>query len=231
MPPYPGGHRRHQRNRPGRDGHHVVAAGRVPAHRIHGRHRRPLHVVVRIHGFVRDRGLAAGVVHPDADADARASSRCSPSTRATQSTARRIRASSASWIATTRGCSSGPWRIASRWWRSAWPWCSARFRSSCWWARASCRPTTAPSFKSPFARRKELRWPPPSPSPSASRAIFAGIAGRDRDADFGRQLDRRLWRSSSSGASNSASIYVKLVPRDDRKDTPGSTDRDARANF
>ena len=63
-----GGDRRHEGNRPGRDGHHVVAAGRVSAHRLHGRHRRPLHVVVRIHGVFRDRGFVAGVLHADADA-------------------------------------------------------------------------------------------------------------------------------------------------------------------
>ena len=68
MPPFRGRDRGNARNRPGGDGHHAVADGRVPADRLHGRHRRPLHVVVRIHGRVRHRGLVAGVLHPDADA-------------------------------------------------------------------------------------------------------------------------------------------------------------------
>jgi preprotein translocase subunit SecF len=46
----------------------LVAAGGVSAGRFHGRHRRPLHVVVWFDVFVRDRGFAAGFVHADADA-------------------------------------------------------------------------------------------------------------------------------------------------------------------
>ena len=50
-----GGHRGHQGDRPRRDGDHAVADGGVRAGRLHGRHRRPLHVVVRTDGGVRHR--------------------------------------------------------------------------------------------------------------------------------------------------------------------------------
>ncbi len=46
----------------------LVAAGGVSAGRIHGRHCRPLHVVVWFDFFFRHRGFAAGFVHADADA-------------------------------------------------------------------------------------------------------------------------------------------------------------------
>ena len=42
--------------------------GGVRAGRLHGRHRRPLHVLVRADGGVRHRRLAARLVHADADA-------------------------------------------------------------------------------------------------------------------------------------------------------------------
>ena len=64
----PGGHPGHARDRPRRHGHHALAARRLPAGRLHGRHRRPLHVLVRVHLGVRHRGLAARVLHADADA-------------------------------------------------------------------------------------------------------------------------------------------------------------------
>ena len=61
-------HRRHARNRPRRHGHHALAACGVPAGRLHGRHRGPLHEFVRLHLRLRHCGIAAGVVHADPDA-------------------------------------------------------------------------------------------------------------------------------------------------------------------
>ena len=47
--------------------------------------------------------------------------KCSPNTRARRTAKfRKIRASSVFWTRITRGCWSGPWRIANRWWPSAW---------------------------------------------------------------------------------------------------------------
>ena len=111
MPPLQAAIRGHQGNRPGRDGHHAVAAGRVPADRIHGRHRRTLHVLVRIHRGLRHRGLAAGVLHADADAELA----LHQAARAGGSRASRLQGLlhlPASSIATTRACCSG--RMAHR---------------------------------------------------------------------------------------------------------------------
>ena len=64
----PGGDRRHARDRPGGHGDDAVAAGGVRAGRLHGRHRRPLHVVVRPDGGRGHRDQPDRVVHADADA-------------------------------------------------------------------------------------------------------------------------------------------------------------------
>ena len=44
-------------------------ARRISSHRLHGRRHRPLHVLLRIHRFLRHRGLAVGVLHAHADAE------------------------------------------------------------------------------------------------------------------------------------------------------------------
>ena len=100
MKPDAGGGGRHQRDRHGGDGHHAVAAGGLPAHRLHGRHRGTFHVVLRIDGVLRDRGLPAGFVHADADAELPLpeGSQGSP---AITSRLPRIRRSSASWTGIT----------------------------------------------------------------------------------------------------------------------------------
>ena len=68
MPPFQAAIQGTQGDRPGGHGDHAVAARGVPAGGLHGRHRRPLHELVRLHVGLRHRGLAAGLVHPDADA-------------------------------------------------------------------------------------------------------------------------------------------------------------------
>ncbi len=55
-------------DRPGGDGDDALVAGGVRAGGVHGRHRRPLHGVVRPHRCVRGRGLALCVLHADSDA-------------------------------------------------------------------------------------------------------------------------------------------------------------------
>ena len=64
----PGGDRRHARDRPRRHGDDAVAAGGLHPGRVSGRHRRPLHVVVRADVGGRDRDQPDRVVHADADA-------------------------------------------------------------------------------------------------------------------------------------------------------------------
>ena len=66
--PVPGGDRGHARDRPCRDGDDALAAGRVHAGRVHGRHRRPLHVVVRTDGLRRRCHQPAGCIHAHAHA-------------------------------------------------------------------------------------------------------------------------------------------------------------------
>ena len=112
MPPIAAAIEGTQGNRPGRDGDHVLAAGRVPAHRLHGRHRRALHVVVRIHGVVRHRGVAAGVLHADADAELALRQGASQARGRSEAEAPRIRASSVSWMAITRAMLE--WSMAHR---------------------------------------------------------------------------------------------------------------------
>ena len=68
MPPFQAADPGHQGNRPRRDGHHLEPARRVPAGGLHGRHRGPLHELVRFHLGLRHRGFAAGLLHADADA-------------------------------------------------------------------------------------------------------------------------------------------------------------------
>ena len=63
-----GRHRRDARHRFRGHGHNPFAARRFSSRRFHGRHRGPLHELLRLHFRVRHRGLAAGLVHPDADA-------------------------------------------------------------------------------------------------------------------------------------------------------------------
>ena len=107
----PGGDRGHARDRPGGHGDDAVAARRVPAGRLHGRHRRPLHVVVRSDCGGGDRGQPARVVHADADARGaldQARSKERPRAR----TKCHAGGSTATSIAPTRGCSSGRWRTA-----------------------------------------------------------------------------------------------------------------------
>ena len=46
----------------------AVARGDLRSGRLHGRHRRPVHDQLRFHDVVRHHGVAAGQLHPDADA-------------------------------------------------------------------------------------------------------------------------------------------------------------------
>ena len=62
-------HRGHRGDRPRGDGDDAVADGGLRPGRLHGRDGRPLHVVVRPDRGVRRRGVAARVVHADADAE------------------------------------------------------------------------------------------------------------------------------------------------------------------
>ena len=66
--PVRGRHRRDARHRFRGHGDDAFAARRFPSGRIHGRHRRPVHELIRAHLGLRHRGVAAGVVHPHADA-------------------------------------------------------------------------------------------------------------------------------------------------------------------
>ena len=64
----PGRHRRHQRDRAGGAGHHLLHRRGVPAGRLHGRHHRPLLLPVRHHGLGRGADLAVRVLHARPDA-------------------------------------------------------------------------------------------------------------------------------------------------------------------
>ena len=68
MPPFQAAIEGTKRDRARGHGDDAVADGGVRAGRLHGRHRRPVHVLVRADGGVRDRRLAARLVHADADA-------------------------------------------------------------------------------------------------------------------------------------------------------------------
>ena len=61
-------HRRHQRDRAGGAGHHLLHRRGVPAGRLHGRHHRPLLLPVRHHGLGRRADLAVRVLHARPDA-------------------------------------------------------------------------------------------------------------------------------------------------------------------
>ena len=65
--PLRGRDRGHQRNRPGRDGHHPLAGRRVPADRHDGRDRRPVPQDLRRHDGGHDHGEHVGQLHADAD--------------------------------------------------------------------------------------------------------------------------------------------------------------------
>ena len=67
LTPARGGDRGHARDRPRRPRHHPLADRRLPARGLHGRHRRPLHELVRRHHGLRHRRLAARQLHADAD--------------------------------------------------------------------------------------------------------------------------------------------------------------------
>ena len=93
---------------------------------------------------------------------------------------------------------------------------AAPCRCSCWSARTSCRPTTGPNSRSRVRA-------PEGTSLAATMTIaeriardIRGPAGRDRDAHLDRHRIGGI-RRLSAGEANSASIYVKLVPRGDQR--------------
>ena len=225
-----GRHRRHQRYRPGRDGHHVFAAGRVPAHRFHGRHRRPVHVVVRIHGVVRHRGLAAGVFHADAHA----------------------------YVALRQGASQARGRERStdskdsRFFRFL----DGHYTSMLEWSMAHRKTmvaisvavvlSTVPLFMVvgknfiPADDRSEFQASVRAPEGTslAATVTIAERIARDIRALPGVTatltsvgIGSASFTGSSAGEANSASIYVKLVPRSDRKELAGSKWSPRRARF
>ena len=94
-------------------------ARRLPAGRLHGRHRGPLHELVRLHLGLRHRGFAAGLLHADADA-LLALHQAARAVGSRDITPPRTPSSSSTSISTTRACSTGAWRTARWWSRSAW---------------------------------------------------------------------------------------------------------------
>ena len=74
----------------------------LPAGRDDERHRRQVHVELRLHGGIRGHGVAARQLHADADAQ-----RALPASLRQQGTTRRTRASSSASPSRTGGCSSG----------------------------------------------------------------------------------------------------------------------------
>ncbi len=65
--PAPGGDRGHPRDRAGGPRHHALAGRRVPPGGLHGRHRGPVHELLRADHGVRDPGLPLRRLHADPD--------------------------------------------------------------------------------------------------------------------------------------------------------------------
>ena len=63
-----GGGGRNPGDRSGGHGDHALSAGGLPAGGLHEGHRRAVHVELRVHGGLRDRGLPVGFFHADSDA-------------------------------------------------------------------------------------------------------------------------------------------------------------------
>ena len=212
MPPMQAAVEGTQRDRPRGAGDDAVARRDLRAGRLHERHGRPLHAELRPDDGVRRDGVAARQLHADAD-DVRAVAegeaarqKTSDITSTTRSTRRSSDRSIAiytrmlEWSMAHRGivAALAVARAASR-----------ACRSSASSTSTSRRRTISRSSTSACARRKARASRRPRSSPTAWRRRFGGFP----EVDY----TMVTVAGDSAGTLNTASIYVRLQPIDERE--------------